>query len=102
MEQQTREAAARHSQETDIEKNAASDPDQSPIKTAEEERASFLVHFDVRDPENPKNFNKYFKAWMTFEMGLLAFAGSLGTAIITPAETDIARHFNVSQEVTIL
>lgn len=97
------DVTSRQSQEIDVEKYGVPNP--SHLKTGEEElrgKQAFLVRFDHGDPENPKNFNPYFKAFITLEMGLLAFAGSLGTAIISPAEAVISQKFNVSLEVTVL
>jgi hypothetical protein len=63
---------------------------------------AFVVAFGKDDPEDPKNFSTMFKAWMTFVMGLLAFSGSLGSAITTPAETALSEQFHVDTEVTVL
>lgn len=63
---------------------------------------AFLVRFEKTDPDDPKNFNPYLKAWLTFVMGLLAFSGSVGTSIVTPAEAIVARYFEVDLEVTVL
>ena len=73
------------------------------LQDANQDRSSeFLVKFDKGDPANPRNFNPYYKAWTTFTLGTLAFAGSVGSAIVTPAEEVVAEHFGVSQEVTTL
>jgi hypothetical protein len=36
---------------------------------------AFLVKFNKDDPENPKNSNSYYKAWLTAQMARLAFVG---------------------------
>jgi hypothetical protein len=62
----------------------------------------FLVRFEDGEAANPKNFNTFYKAWVTFVLGLQAFAGAVGSAIVTPAEEAVAAHFGVSQEATTL
>lgn len=54
------------------------------------------------DSENPRNFSTQYKAWITFQLGMLALAASLGSSIIAPAENDIAEYLGVSREVTVL
>ncbi|KAF3761474.1 MFS general substrate transporter [Cryphonectria parasitica EP155] len=48
------------------------------------------------------NWSSTYKAWLTFELGLVAFLGSVGSSIITPAETIIEELYNVSHEATVL
>ena len=74
----------------DIEANTMLDP------------SSYIVEFDQGDREDPKNFNSYYKAFLTFQLSLLAFAGSLGSSIIAPAETLIANDVGISLEVAVL
>jgi MFS family permease len=62
----------------------------------------YLVHWDDGETANPRNWKPSYKAFMTFQLGMLAFAGSLGSSIILPAEQSIAEEFNVSREVTVL
>ena len=62
----------------------------------------YLVHWQENDPANPRNWKPFYKAFLTFQLGMLAFAGSLGSSIILPAESLIAEEFNVSREVTVL
>jgi hypothetical protein len=82
-------------QVTDLEKN-------EPTQETANEYNAFLVKFDKGDPEDPKNFNPFFKAFLLFEMALLAFAGSTGTSIISPADAVISDYLGVSVEVTVL
>ncbi|GAD98454.1 bicyclomycin resistance protein, putative [Paecilomyces variotii No. 5] len=63
---------------------------------------SYLVAWDKDDPANPKNFSSGYKMWMTAQMALLAFVGSFGASIISPAEATLAAEYNVSNEVTVL
>lgn len=69
---------------------------------ATEEREAWIVAFEEADTENPKNFRTWYKIFLTFEMSLLAFAGSLGSSIVSPAQSDIADDFHVSEEVASL
>lgn len=54
------------------------------------------------DQENPRNWTFAFKCWTTLQLGLLALCASLGSSIISPAETDIAAYTGVSTEGTVL
>ena len=62
----------------------------------------FEVHFEHEDRSNPQNFSAVHKAWITVQLGALTLTGSLGTSMITPAETAIAKHFKISQEVAVI
>ena len=88
-------------QNADLEKNEPS-PGNQVQQEAVDEKNAFMVRFDTNDPGNPKNFNSYYKAWLTVEMSLLAFAGSVGSAITAPAEQAIAQEMNISLEATVL
>lgn len=83
----------------DPEKGA--DPQDVP-PNAQDDRETFLVHFSDDDPENPRNWTTRKKGLLTFLLGMLAFSGSLGSSIIAPANSAIAREFNVRGEVTTL
>ncbi|KAF2084204.1 MFS general substrate transporter [Saccharata proteae CBS 121410] len=54
------------------------------------------------DPENPQNWSWAYKCWITFQLGMLALAASLGSSIISPAEANIAAYTGVSREVSVL
>lgn len=62
----------------------------------------FLVKWDEKDPENPFNWTPKYKSWITFQLGMLALAASLGSSIISPGERAISEEFGVSQEVSVL
>jgi hypothetical protein len=62
----------------------------------------FLVKWDEGDPKNPYNWSLKYKSWITFQLGMLALAASLGSSIIAPAERAISEKFDVSQEVAVL
>jgi len=66
------------------------------------EEDPFLVKWDDGDEENPKNWSTKFKSWLTFQLGMLALAASLGSSIISPAEEEIAEYMGVSVEVAVL
>jgi hypothetical protein len=96
----------------------------NPIKTAEEPRPPVqsqgviilrpsgeqisecrelqLVEWDVDDPGNPRNWSHGFKYWITLQLGMLAFAASIGSSITAPATASIAANINVSHEVAAL
>lgn len=76
-----------------------SNPDST---NARDEERAFLVSFPPGDRDDPKNWNSYFKAWITLVFGALAFAGSAGTSIIVPAEGVLSEYLHVSTEVTVL
>lgn len=62
----------------------------------------YMVNWDHNDPLNPQNWPVSFKWWVTFQLGMLALAGSLGSSIITPADNIIAEYVGVSSEVAVL
>lgn len=61
-----------------------------------------IVHWEENDKENPRNWSTAYKSWITFQLGMLALAASLGTSIISPAENAIAEYAGVSSEVAVL
>lgn len=63
---------------------------------------AFKVAFEPNDPEDPKNWSFAFKGWITFQLGMLALAASLGSSIIAPAETAISSYMHISEEVSVL
>ena len=65
-------------------------------------KEDFLVQFKDGDKENPKNFHTSYKIWLTGQMSMLAFVGSLGSSIMSPAQAEIATYLGVGHEVTVL
>lgn len=61
-----------------------------------------LVDWDENDPDNPRNWSTTYKCWITFQLGMLALAASLGSSIISPAEGVISEYVGVSSEVMVL
>jgi hypothetical protein len=41
-------------------------------------KSQWKVQFEDGDPSNPKHFNPIWKAFLTFQMSLLALTGSMG------------------------
>ncbi|KAL4778609.1 major facilitator superfamily domain-containing protein [Aspergillus varians] len=62
----------------------------------------YLVKWEKDDPMNPQNWSVRYKWWVTFQLGMLALAGSLGSSIMTPADHIIAGYVGVSREVSVL
>ncbi|MCJ1334184.1 hypothetical protein MMC10_010891 [Thelotrema lepadinum] len=60
------------------------------------------VRWVIDDPQNPQNWSLVYKCWLTFQIGMLSMAASLGTAITSPAANAIADDFGVSHELIIL
>lgn len=89
-------------QNIDLEKSYQPPQSNQTQQEVGEERNAILVRFDEGDPENPKNWNIYYKAWLTFQMSMLAFVGSLGSSITSPANTAISEYLGVGLEVTVL
>ena len=61
-----------------------------------------LVAWDLEDAANPKNWSRLSKYWITLQLGMLAFAASVGSSITAPATNAIATYANVSHEVSVL
>lgn len=76
----------------------------SPAKGEEqhESKDPYLVAWDADEPANPRNWSTAYKSWITFQLGMLALAASLGSSVVSPAEDDIAAYVGVSSEVVVL
>lgn len=70
-------------------------------KTGKSERYE-LVTFKEGDPENPKNWSKFYKWWITMVVAITCFAVAFNSAVITADLVRPAETFNVSEEVIIL
>ena len=66
------------------------------------EKDWYLVDWDEDDQANPRNWSTGYKSWITFQLGMLALAASLGSSIIAPAENAISAYTGVSHEVAVL
>jgi len=72
-------------------------------KKNEEGKDPNIVDWDGEDDKlNPRNWSTLYKSWITFQLGMLALAASLGSSIIAPVENDISEYVGVSREVTVL
>ena len=85
----------------DLEKGPET-PIRPPSDDVKKQDDAFLVKWEENDPANPRNWNSWFKAWITLQLGILAFVGSFGSSVIAPAEGFIADDFGVSTEATVL
>ncbi|MCJ1447527.1 MAG: hypothetical protein MMC23_008038 [Stictis urceolatum] len=63
---------------------------------------SVIVTWSTTDQDDPYNWSPRYKAWITFQLGQLALAASLGSSIISPASPTIALDLGISEEVSIL
>ncbi|KFY58949.1 hypothetical protein V496_05906 [Pseudogymnoascus sp. VKM F-4515 (FW-2607)] len=63
---------------------------------------SELVDWNLNDPDNPRNWSSSYKYWVTFQLGMLALAASIGSSITAPAGKEIAKYTNISSEVSVL
>jgi hypothetical protein len=84
---------------------------ESPPPQAEEQnndkgsgqKDEYLVDWDGPDDNtNPRNWSTGYKSWITFQLGMLALAASLGSSIISPALPTVATYTGVSNEVAVL
>ena len=67
-----------------------------------DEKKAYLVDWESDDKANPRNWSTPYKSWITFQLGMLALAASLGSSIISPAEEDIMAYTHISSEVAVL
>jgi hypothetical protein len=92
-------------QEHDLSPQTPCDEENTPASKGEQQHESKdpnLVEWDEDDRENPRNWSTMYKCWITFQLGMLALAASLGSSIISPAESAIAAYVGVSREVAVL
>jgi hypothetical protein len=62
----------------------------------------YLVHWEENEQANPKNWSTVYKCFITFQLGMVALAASLGSSIISPAEAAIGKYTGVGREVSVL
>jgi hypothetical protein len=73
------------------------------IEPAPSEKDEIVVKWDGdNDPENPQNWSTSYKSWLTLQLSLLAFAASLASSIIAPANNTVAKYVGVSENVVVL
>ncbi|KAI4849924.1 MFS general substrate transporter [Aureobasidium sp. EXF-8846] len=78
------------------------DEEAAEIAKEEEQGDPFLVGWHSGEDGNPMNWSSGYKAFITFILGMLALAASLGSSIIAPAETRIAEYTGISGEAAVL
>ncbi|KAI5246875.1 MFS general substrate transporter [Aureobasidium subglaciale] len=88
----------------DIPSQSQHPPDEEAAEIAKEKDQgdSFLVGWDPGEEANPMNWSTTHKSFITFILGMLALAASLGSSIISPAQRDIAEYTGISSEVAVL
>ena len=59
------------------------------------------VKFQTDDPEDPKNWSNSYRAFCTFQLGILAFSASMASSIISPSAQVLAEKFNVSENIMV-
>ena len=82
--------------------NARNDKDGQDDKDEEDGPKAYLVDWEPDDKANPRNWSNPYKSWITFQLGMLAIAASLGSSIISPAEDAIMAYTHISSEVAVL
>jgi hypothetical protein len=60
------------------------------------------VDWEPGDAKNPRNFAFSKKAWITFQLGMIAMSASLGSSIIAPGQNAFAEEVGVGAEVAVL
>ncbi|KAI0513247.1 major facilitator superfamily domain-containing protein [Xylaria bambusicola] len=66
------------------------------------ERRYRLVTFQPGDPENPKNWSKAFKWYITMVVAATCFVVAFASSVVTPDIGGVAEEFEVSEEVALL
>ncbi|KIV82552.1 hypothetical protein PV11_04654 [Exophiala sideris] len=90
-------------QGADLEPNAEHPPVNIRVNKVASEKDEIIVTWDgENDPENPQNWSTSFKSWVTLQLSMLAFAASLASSIIAPANDTIAAYLGVGEEVVVL
>ncbi|GAA5936679.1 MFS transporter [Sporobolomyces koalae] len=68
-----------------------------------EDDYEFLVRWEgPNDPENPQNFSRAKKLFVSFQICLLTFSVYLGASLVASAETGLQEEFGVSRVVSVL
>lgn len=61
-----------------------------------------LVTFTIDDPENPKNWSKAFKWYITMVVATTCFVVAFTSSVITPGIGQVAEEFEISRVVALL
>ncbi len=65
-------------------------------------RDEFLVRWDEFDLSDPRQWPLRRRLWVTFQLGILAFAASVASSITSPASDTIKQEVGISKEVAVL
>ncbi len=61
-----------------------------------------MVAFEPNDPDNPKNWTRLKKWWITMVVAVTCLVVALCSSVITPGIQGVVDEFNVSREVALL
>ncbi|KAI0157219.1 major facilitator superfamily domain-containing protein [Xylariaceae sp. FL1272] len=61
-----------------------------------------LVTFTIDDPENPKNWSKAFKWYITMVVAVVCFVVAFASSVVTADIKGVVEEFGVSEEVALL
>lgn len=67
-----------------------------------DDSASFKAAWPEDDSRNPFNWSSTYKAWLAFQLAMLSFVGSFGASVISPGQGQIAVHFDLDKNTTVL
>jgi len=84
----------------DIEKQSSQ---QAQKENQEQEKDPNLIDWDgPDDPENPQNFSRGYKWFITIVLGFVTFCITFASSVFSTATRATAEHFGVSNEVMVL
>ena len=70
--------------------------------SSEKARHGVLVDWEDNDPENPRNWKRSYKIWLTSQLTMYTAIASLGSSIVSPAGAAISADMGLSYQVTVL
>ncbi|MCO5589834.1 hypothetical protein L7F22_043803 [Adiantum nelumboides] len=71
------------------------------VKQTSNEEDINRVKWQTNDRENPKNWSNSYRAFCTFQLGILAFSASMASSIISPSSQVLAEKFNLSENIMV-
>ncbi|KAL7941179.1 major facilitator superfamily domain-containing protein [Trichoderma barbatum] len=77
-------------------------PEASTLPPTQDEATPIIVKWDENEPANPFNWATPYKAFITFQLGMIAMAASVGSSIMAPTEPTLQKVFHVGHEVSVL
>lgn len=73
------------------------------VKSAEGKMEDWkLVTFKIDDPDNPKNWSKAFKWYITMVIAFTCFVVAFASSVVTADLPGVMESFNVSREATLV